>query len=134
MESLELVRPSYRNAMRSDKLNRLEKEVILKLLSGDHPAVRVLREQLEHCRVRSREMTGTGFVTELDVPREIDRAKVEKMRLGNVVADVEGLKNGAGFLLYVKGGALDAIEGYSFEEPWPETITWFQLRYLSENE
>ena len=115
-------------------LTQLEKEVILKLLAEGHPTVRILRQQLDQCCVTSREMTGTGFMTELGVPREAQRAEAEKMRLGNVVADIEGLENGAGFVLYVKHGALNALEGYSFEEPWPKEIAWFQLRYTSDDE
>lgn len=37
--------------------------------------------------------------------------------------------NGAGFLLYVDKGLLKMLEAYSYEEPWPERIKNFELRY-----
>jgi hypothetical protein len=54
------------------------------------------------------------------------------LRFGDVAAQVDGLKHGAGFLLYVMDGMLDAIEGYSYDEPWPEQIGAFSLAYMHE--
>jgi hypothetical protein len=38
--------------------------------------------------------------------------------------------HGAGFLLYVDGGLLSMLEGYSYEEPWPDEIREFSVSYL----
>jgi hypothetical protein len=34
------------------------------------------------------------------------------------------------FLLYIKDGVLDLLEGYSFDEPWPSSTDGFTLRFL----
>lgn len=49
-----------------------------------------------------------------------------------VVAEIAGLEHGAGFVVFVRGGHLDTLEGYSYDEPWPEAIHDFQLSYRTE--
>jgi hypothetical protein len=36
-------------------------------------------------------------------------------KLNNVYAEIDGLQYGAGFLLYIKDGMLDMLEGYCYE-------------------
>jgi hypothetical protein len=50
-------------------------------------------------------------------------------KFGDVVAALPGLTNGAGFLLYLKDGLLDMLEGYSFDEAWPVSTDVFELKY-----
>lgn len=113
------------------ELMPLETTVLDKLCDGDHPLLIALRRQLPHIEVRRREFTGTGFYAEFDVAEEAEPAPVGKERLvfGDVEASVDGLQYGAGFLLYVDNGLLRMLEGYSYEEPWPERVTNFTLRF-----
>ena len=112
-------------------LTPLERGVMRLLLAGVQPALRVLRRQLDVSHVRSRESTGTGFVTTFAVPEECERVRSNRNRidLGGVVAEIEGLEFGAGFALFIKNGGLECLEGYSFEEPWPSEIAHFRLSY-----
>lgn len=121
--------------MMSHDLTDLERSVIDKLLAGEHPVLEALRGQLRSCRVRSRELTGCGFFTELQVDRGLRVAptSAEKLRIGDVNAKIGGLEHGAGFVLFVKDGYLDMLEGYSYEEPWPESIDEFELSYTGES-
>ena len=34
-----------------------------------------------------------------------------------------------GFLLYVKNGVLSALEGYTYDEPWPDELHGLKLSY-----
>jgi hypothetical protein len=113
------------------ELSEFERAALDKLLDGDDAVLSALREQLRTCCVRKREMTGCGFFTELDVDRALAGAptNVEKLRVGDVEACVAGLEHGAGFVLFVRDGYLDMLEGYSFDEPWPDAITDFTLAY-----
>jgi hypothetical protein len=117
--------------MSNNTLNRLEFAAIELLLRGEHPALAVLRQQVEHSRVARRELTGAGFFTELAVDRSVPAAQVAQrtIRLRDVEADLEGLEHGAGFILLVEDGFLRSLEGYSYEEPWPATIGGFAVRY-----
>ena len=53
------------------------------------------------------------------------------MRIGDVYAEIPGLEHGAGFVLYIKDGYLDMLEGYSYDEPWPSSVEGFALHYSS---
>jgi hypothetical protein len=118
--------------MMSDELTDLERRVIEKLLAGEHPVLEALREQFRTCRVKKRELTGCGFFTELEMSRSVKAAPTgqQNLRIGDVAARIAGLEHGAGFVLFVSGGYLDMLEGYSYDESWPESITDFELAYV----
>jgi hypothetical protein len=111
------------------KLLPLEKAVLEKLLEGDFHLLDILRLQLAHCTVAERELTGCGFYLTLAVPETISRIPELDAKFGDVVAVLPGLTSGAGFLLYLKNGLLDMLEGYSFDEPWPVSTDVFELQY-----
>ena len=116
-------------------LTDLERGVLDALLSGENHVLEVLRKQLRNCRVRSRELTGSGFFTELQVDRGLPAAltSAEMLRIGDVNAKISGLEHGAGFVLFVKDGFLEMLEGYSYEEPWPESVGEFELSYTGKS-
>lgn len=112
-----------------DKLSLIEKAVLKKLLDGTLPLLVQLQHQFELCSVAKRELTGFGFYTTLTVPEKIPRTPGLDIKFGDVVGDIPELPSGSGFLLYVKSGVLDMLEGYSYDEPWPSSIEDFNLKY-----
>jgi hypothetical protein len=101
-----------------------------KLLDGDNAIFSILREQLEAIIVTKREMTGVGFYTTFAVSQGARRVPGNRsFKFGDVTAELPGLKFGAGFLLYVKDGALHMLEGYSYDEKWPQETSDFALSY-----
>jgi hypothetical protein len=113
-----------------DDFNSLERQVIEKLLTGDHPVLSVLRQQFATARFRSRDLTNVGFFTYIAVsPDEQPARLTSRAHLGDVSAAIPDLQNGAGFVLFITNGALDFLEGYTYDEPWPESIDSFTLRY-----
>ena len=116
----------------NDELTSLEERLMKLLLAGDDPVLAMLRCQLRSSRVESRELTGCGFFTYVAVDRSAAEAVAghPSLRFGDVDAVISGLEHGAGFVLFVEGGYLDNLEGYSYDEPWPANdITDFELRY-----
>lgn len=111
-------------------LSVIEKAVLEKILDGNFPLLIQLQRQLELCIVEKREFTGFGFYTTLTVPQSIPRMAGLDIKFGDVLGCIPGLPGGAGFLLYVKGGVLDMLEGYSYDEPWPTSIDCFNLKYI----
>lgn len=107
--------------------------MLQKLLDGDHPVLAALREQLSGLSVKERKLTGAGFFTEFATAATVNPVPLSagQVRFGDVQATIRGLKHGAGFLLYVDQGLLHFLEGYSFEEPWPECIHEFFVEYTS---
>ncbi len=110
-------------------LNPLERAVLDMLLAGDHPALAVLREQLATAQLLKRDLTGVGFWLEFKVDALASRAGRD-FEIGDVQADIDGLENGVGFALFVRDGFIKALEGYTYDEPWPSTLHQFSLRYL----
>ena len=112
-------------------LEPLEAAVLRLLLAGDHPVLAALRTQLPGLVVKTREHTGVGFFADFSVADTALRASIPsgKLRFGDVEATISGLRHGAGFVLFVDDGLLVMLEGYSYDEPWPEEIKEFSIRY-----
>ena len=111
-------------------MEALENQVMRMLLEGDGPTLEVLRYQFAVAKRRPREMTGVGFFLEFDVPEEAPRLPGNvSLRFGDVIAEIEGIQHGAGFLVFVDDGVLTMLEGYTYDEPWPNVITSFKLQH-----
>ncbi|MEX1107579.1 MAG: hypothetical protein WEC00_01590 [Dongiaceae bacterium] len=107
--------------------------MLAKLLAGDHPFLAALRSQAEKARLISRNYTGAGFYCTFSVPPDVPSlAQCLDFQLGDVNAMIGGLKHGAGFVVFVRGGRLDTLEGYSYEESWPDVLGDYELSYQSE--
>ena len=115
-----------------ESMTEFENDVVNKLLAGDHENLQILRKQCSEASFE-RKLTGAGFFLEFDVPNGCDRVGAEKFRLGDVVAKVKGLEHGSGFVLFVENGFLKTLEAYSFEEPWPSSISEYSLSYTGES-
>jgi hypothetical protein len=114
-------------------LTEFEQAVVDKLLAGAHPTLAVLRTQAERARLISREYTGVGFYLDFEVPPDAPTlSSVAAFAFGDVEATIDGLQNGAGFVLFVEGGRLSMLEGYSYDEPWPAEARKFTLSYHQE--
>lgn len=96
-------------------LSGLETE-LLKAICQRAPAAdaTALEEQLKHVTVRRRDNTGVGFYTQLHVDHVTAKAKDQV--LGNVFAKVAGLQNPITFLLFIKNGVVDLLEGAATDE------------------
>lgn len=109
-------------------LTALERGVLDLFLAGDDVPLAALRRQLQLSRVARREFTGVGFFTYFTVPEDAPRASLlAQATLTGVFANIDGLEHGAGFILFLSHGQLDNLEGFTFAEPWPDTIQGFSL-------
>lgn len=116
-------------------LDPLERRVMEMIVAGDDPTLDILREQFQAAHCTDRTLTGVGFFTRFSVPPTIPRVQGRKLSyLGDVKADVHGLQHGAGFVLHLREGAIDYLEGYSYDEPWPETVQHFHVSYIDGNQ
>jgi hypothetical protein len=55
------------------------------------------------------------------------RRDLPDMHIGDVGAEFPALKHGAGFVLFVRGGVITMLEGYTYDEAWPERTDEFRL-------
>jgi hypothetical protein len=116
-------------------LTHFERAVMHKLLAGEDEILAILRDQLTLASVNERQMTGAGFFTRFTVPKAARLLPINRpLKIGDVKAKMPELDYGAGFLLYIENGLLHMLEGYSFEEPWPERVSTFELSYVPRSE
>ncbi len=47
------------------------------------------------------------------------------LELGDTHAKLEGLKLGAGFVMFIRDGLIKTLECYTYDEPWPISITTY---------
>lgn len=113
-------------------MEQLEREVLRMLLAGDDWVLANLRTQLNLAERSRRRKSGVGFFTDFDVPEAVARLPGNpSIRFGDVIAEIEGLQHGAGFVLFVSDGVLTVLEGYTYDEPWPQKIGRYHLKYDS---
>lgn len=114
-----------------DPLTTLERAVIEKALEGIAPEWAGLRLQTECARVVGREQSIHGFYATLQIPDvRLRLSPSVSLVIADVVADIEGLELGAGFVVFVTDGLLSLLEGYTFGESWPTApIPKYQLRH-----
>jgi hypothetical protein len=112
-------------------MNDLERQVMEAMLRGDHPTLFTLRAQLAVAKVVGRDLTGVGFFTRFHVPSSAVRLSPPRSPIvADVFATVEGLKHGAGFLLFVTDGVLDTLEGYTLDDRWPDDARLVRVFYM----
>jgi len=117
--------------MLSDSFTPLEIAVMRLLLAGDDPVLVILREQFDQAKLQSRKFTGVGFYTRFAVSADIQRLPGNpSFFFGDVEAAITPIQHGAGFLLRVTDGIVDFLEGYTYDEPWPDEITGFTVGYI----
>lgn len=109
-------------------LTPLEKSVLDTLLDKAGEPFDTLRQQLSYSTVSSREFTGVGFFTSFALSHEAQvKRDLPDMTLGDIGAELPGLEHGVGFVLFIRGGVVSMLEGFPFDEKWPESADEFKL-------
>lgn len=92
-------------------------QAVLRAICEAHPADQAALEgQLSTAIILSRENTGAGFYTRLVVERSSTKPiGGERLRHGPAVR-IDGLEHGMGFILWLKEGYADCLEGYCYGE------------------
>ena len=111
-------------------LNAFERSVFEMMLAGDHPYLADLRAQARRGVVSSREYTGVGFFCDFSFPDDVDHVAPANATFGDVGATMDGVKHGAGFLIFFREGQMRMLEGYTYADPWPEVIENPKLDYV----
>jgi hypothetical protein len=97
------------------RLSRLEDAVLRSIASQYPDASSAVKAQRSAARVTDRRNTGAGFYTTFEIDPSCP-AITAASPMGNVTARVQGLAHGMGFILWLKDGRLNQLEGYSFGE------------------
>jgi hypothetical protein len=110
-------------------LSPLEKAVLEMMLEKPNEYIEVIRQQLAHAQVGRREFTGAGFFTHFIVPSDAAvRRDLPNMEIGNVAVEFPSIQHGAGFVLFIRDGVITMLEGFTYDELWPEQTDKFSLK------
>jgi len=110
-------------------LNPFEKKVMEVFLDGDLPELEILRNQLEKATIKKRKFTGHGFFLDFDVPDDCPKLEKTAGQIDDISLSLKGLENGGGCVLFISDGKLAVLEGFAYDEDWPENITDFEVSY-----
>lgn len=101
----------------------------LQAIFAETPAMAsALQRQLEYAKVKSRENTGGGFLTYMAVAEDAPRLECSNVLGYDTHARIEGLEYGLGFVLFMKHGHLQLLEGFAWG---PQSTASLDLTSLS---
>jgi len=106
--------------MQNNLLLNLEQEA-LQLLLRRH---QLLLGQLHNATITKREFTGVGFYTYFHVDQVVSCE--EDMHISGVGGKLNNSIQ-IGFLLFVKKGKLSCLEGFTYDDPWPDSIGSYEV-------
>lgn len=107
-------------------LTDLEADVLALIVKAHPQYGEALEAQLATARIASRRMTGLGFFLNFAVG-DAPLLEPASFQLNEVYGQVAGLEHGAGFVLYVRAGKIDFLEGHGVDEPWPAVVEGHQV-------
>ena len=113
---------------KNENILKLEHALMEGILRSPHRIPQTLLEQWKSSTVIKIELTGAGFFVNYHVPSNVPTlTDNQNFTVGNIGAKIPGLKSGAGFVLFVRNGVISMLEGYSYDESWPDTVESFEL-------
>jgi hypothetical protein len=75
-----------------------------------------LEEQIDGIVVSSRENTGVGFYTNFSLQSKLMKRINADTTKCHISANIEGIDNGLGFILWLNDGYVDCLEGYTYTD------------------
>jgi hypothetical protein len=109
---------------------QFEKMLMNLLLEGDQPVLAVLRQQYLAAKVGRREFTGVGFWSDFEIPESAPLVEPPNFAAGTVDIQLEGVRLGAGCVLFIKNSKLVQLDCYTYDDDWPEDINIKSLRLI----
>lgn len=101
---------------------RLEQTVLTAICEMHSSDRATLEAQLATATLSSRENTGAGFYTRFAVERASSAALTGERSRAGPETKIDGLSYGMGFVLWLKEGYADCLEGYSYAESTTDII------------
>ena len=106
-------------------INEFEKIIITDIIEQYPEYKSKLRAQFEHAVVQKREFSKYGFSTDYAVEPPLKTLGDDvNLQLGKHQWNINGLRYGSDYILWITNGLISCLEGFSYEEPWPDEILW----------
>lgn len=101
-------------------LDKLVDDVMKIILRGDEPHIKALRGQYESAKIESIELSGAGFFANFKIDDSVV-VDCDNMQIGDVSGAVNGMDDAVGFVLFIRDGKIDFLEGYTVGvDEWPD--------------
>ena len=113
----------------ADIFKQFEREVMEMIAKEDPRFEAKILAQYEKAHVTGREFTGHGFFTNFEVTDPADSLGCGfNTELGALTVEFPEVKYGGGFVLFVRNGFIETLEGFVYgDDTWPEPITQYKL-------
>ncbi len=100
-------------------------EIILSDIADRSPLYgQAIRAQMASRKVLGRTPKRWGYLAELELPADIPLiGEGDDLQLDSSRWRLDGLAQGCRYLLQIKAGRIAWLEGYTYQEEWPRTIT-----------
>ena len=83
-----------------------------------------LARQYGSAAVVKRTINSPGFYTDYEIgDKTASLGDGVNLQLGENQWNINGLKHGSDYILWIKNGFISSLEGFSYDEPWPDEIT-----------
>lgn len=100
-----------------------------KIIDGTPDYASVLKRQLGNAGIGEFRIYKQGFSVSFMIAESSPRLNVtETLTLGDTLAEIPGLEHGMGFILWVKHGIIDSLEGYTYGEDIPDSLCGYTLQ------
>ena len=107
------------------KFEEFEKIIITDIMEQYPQYKQKLQAQFESIVVQKREFFACGFSTDYAVTAVEETLGEDKnLQLGEHQWNINGLKHGSDYILWITNGLISSLEGFSYQERWPDEILW----------
>ena len=107
------------------RFDEFEKIIITDIIEQYPEYKQKLQAQFEKITVQKREFSTYGFSTHYEVTvAEETLGNDKNLQLGKCQWSINGLNHGSDYILWIKNGFISCLEGFSYNEPWPNEILW----------
>jgi len=108
-------------------LNDIEKTLIKYFLKKKSVSLQDEESIFSDLSVENRDFTGVGFFSNFEKSEELKVGDISKSyKWGGLGAKLNSSLD-TGYLFYVENGYLISIEGYTYAEDWPESISEIEV-------
>ena len=107
------------------RFDEFEKIIITDIIEQYPEYKQKLQAQFEKITVQKREFSTYGVSTHYEVTvAEETLGNDKNLQLGKCQWSINGLNHGSDYILWIKNGLISCLEGFSYNEPWPNEILW----------
>lgn len=101
-------------------INKLESAIVMKFLECKGLELTNGRELAGTDIVSSREFTGLGFICEFVQSERLQVGRPDESYIWNKLGALLNSKHDSGYLVYVEDGTVVALEGFAYDDAWPQ--------------